>query len=438
MNLNERIKPNTEFMIYHPSELSSNDIERLNHLYLPLVGSETMMTYLYFNNVRQNKDSLSISLHHTLLDGLNTTLSALQSSIEKLEAVGLLKTYKSSKAHDDLLIYELYVPMKSADFFDDTILSFYLHRQIGSDAYKVLLERFKYPSLPSDIVDVSKTFNEVFDTTDVERVSMTVPTQRYQRNSSGVNVDPDSFDFDVLFTHLKGTKIDRQFFDKKTRLLITQLAVLFNLNAYDMKVILMDSTSTQYGIDARKLKQNARKYYQRENNNRLPNVTANETETEGESDSYFSRLEKINPLDRIRTIRQHEPRDEDLKTITELLTRFTFTHGAINVLMEYVYQQLEGDMPYSYVVKIANNWSESGVTNAEDALKEIQSFKTKQENYRMKKVYSKKDRPGEVRPAWLEQKDEAKTTSSESDTNDIDETSDGEFEELLNYFKKGE
>lgn len=432
MNYNEQIKPNTDFMIYHPSELNNGDIERLNHLYLPIVGSEAIMTFLYFNHFKTDNETLSINLHHTLLDGLSTTLSKLQLSIERLEAVGLVKTYQSTKEHDDLLIYALQLPMSAAEFFNDTILSFYLHRKVGKDAYRVLLERFTYPKLPSHVVEISKTFKEVFDTTDVESVSMTSPNLRSQSVSQGVNIDPDDFDFDVLFTHLKGTKIDRSFFDKKSRLLIAQLSLLFKLNAYDMKLILMDSTSTQFGIDARKLKQNARKYYQRENKNRLPNVSGQSKEET--SDNYFDKLEMINPLDRIATVRQHAPHDEDLKIITELLTRFSFTHGAINVLLEYVYQQLDGELPYSYVIKIASNWHEAGVTNAQDALKEIQSFKEKQEKFKTSKTYSKKDRPGEVRPAWLDQQTDDNNTEGSQASVDADE----EFDALLNYFKKGE
>lgn len=430
MNYNERIKPNTEFMIYHPSILTNNDIERLNHLYLPIIGLESSMVYLYFHHLKNDDAKLTINLHHTLLDGLGTTLSILQSSIEKLEAVGLIKTYKSKKEHDDLLIYELHVPLSSADFFNDTILSFYLHRKIGNDAYKLQLERFSYPERPKDVVNISKTFDEVFNTSELESVQVSVPKQRRQQMSTGVNIDPESFDFEVLFTHLKGTKVDRQFFDKKTRLLIAELAILFNLNAYDIKLILMDSTSPQFGIDKRKLKQNARKYYQREQ--KSDGAMTSKQSASGES--YFDKLETINPLDRIATVRQQAPHDEDLKIITELLTGFSFSYGAINVLLEYVYQQLEGKLPYNYVMTIANRWYESGVTDAQDALKEIQNFKDKQEKFKTPKVYSKKDRPGEVRPDWMDEPVKEKR----DDTIESNDVLDDEFDELMRYFKKGE
>lgn len=155
-----------------------------------------------------------------------------------------------------------------------------------------------------------------------------------------------------------------------------------------------------------------------------------------QKDAYFERLEGINPLDRITTIRQHKPTEEDLKIVTELLTRFSFTNGAINVLIEYVYQQLEGEIPFNYVMTVAKTWQESGVSNAQDALSEVQQFKERQTKYKKKQSYSKKDRPGEVRPEWLDQVD---AQNAEPDADEPDENEDNnEFDTLLNYFKKGE
>src|SRR5699024_11960681 len=78
--------------------------------------------------------------------------------------------------------------------------------------------------------------------------------------SRGPSIDLDDFDFDVLFTHLKGTRIDKQFFTKEVKMLVVQLSQLFKLNAYDIKQILLQSTSPQFGIDKERLKTEARKY----------------------------------------------------------------------------------------------------------------------------------------------------------------------------------
>ena len=83
---------------------------------------------------------------------------------------------------------------------------------------------------------------------------------------------------------------------------------------------------------------------------------------------------------------------------------------------------------------IANKWYESGVTDAQDALKEIQSFKSNHEKSKSSKVYSKKDRPGEVRPDWMDEPNDEKQEESKT----TDDVVDDEFDELMRYFKKGE
>lgn len=435
MNINERIKPNTEFMIYKPNQISSEHFQILNHLYLPIIGPETLMTYVYFYHLNPDNEPFNFQLHRVLLDGLNVTISDLESYTNRLEAIGLMKTYQSTREHDDVLMYELLLPLTPELFFKDTMLSFYLHRQVGSASYKILTERFSYPKRPDGFVEISKKFSDVFETDDANLSISDVPSQRHEIKSTGPNVDMDDFDFDVLFTHLKGTKIDRQFFDTETKLLIVKLSVLFKLNAYDMKHILLECTDARGGIDHRKLKSAARKYFQREQKTVRKKPEASKQVPE-QKDAYFERLEGINPLDRITTIRQHKPTEEDLKIVTELLTRFSFTNGAINVLIEYVYQQLEGEIPFNYVMTVAKTWQESGVSNAQDALSEVQQFKERQTKYKKKQSYSKKDRPGEVRPEWLDQVD---AQNAEPDADEPDENEDNnEFDTLLNYFKKGE
>lgn len=421
-------------MIYNPNDIASQHSQTLNHLYLPLIGAETLMTYVYFYHLNEDKEPFNFKLHRVLLDGLNVTISELEMYTNRLEAIGLMKTYQSTREHDNVLMYELLLPLTPEEFFNDTMLSFYLHRQVGSESFKQLTERFSYPKRPDGFVEISKTFAEVFETSDEDLKITDIPPLRHELNSTGPNIDMGHFDFDVLFTHLKGTKIDRQFFDTETKLLIVKLSLLFKLNAYDMKQVLLESTDQNRGIDHRKLKASARKYFQREQ--KAVRKTRAPVETSKDKQSYFERLEKINPLDRVSTIRQHQPTEEDLKTVTELLTRFSFTNGAINVLIEYVYQQLEGEIPFNYVMTVAKSWKENGVSNAQDALGEVEQFKARQTKYKQKQTYSKKDRPGEVRPSWLDEKQAGNTDIENKETGQ--QVDNDEFETLLNYFKKGE
>lgn len=53
MKFNERLKPNTEFIVYQPGTLSNDSYEILNALYLPVIGTEaSVFIYIYASRRR--------------------------------------------------------------------------------------------------------------------------------------------------------------------------------------------------------------------------------------------------------------------------------------------------------------------------------------------------------------------------------------------------
>ncbi|WP_373445999.1 replication initiation and membrane attachment family protein [Salinicoccus bachuensis] len=399
MNFNERLKPNTEFMIYNPASFEKSHLNVLNELYLPLIHQDALMAYIYLQESSLHHDTLEIRFHKEIMDELNMPLSTFSELLEKLEGIGLVRSFVSNEAHDDLFIYELLLPLTPEDFFKDPMLSLYLYSHIGPNAYKKKKERLAYPLKPKNITEVTRKFTEVFQAGSGE--GFTVPDESFKREnvSSGPNLDLDDFDFDVLFTHLKGTKIDRSFFTREVRMLIVKLSVLFNFNAYDMKQILLSSTTQYAGIDKEQLKYEARKYYQKESRGKLPAISKPQTENKGtEEDSYIERLESISPLDRLNDIRNNQPSDNDLKLVTDIIARTSLPNGVINLLLEYVYQQKNGDLGYNYTMKIARDWEDKGIRSAKEAYQSIMDYR-KQMNAKRK---GPKDRQGERKPSWMD------------------------------------
>lgn len=405
MNFNERLKPNTEFMIYNPAAFEKSHLSILNELYLPLIHQDAAMVYIYLQESSAYHETLEIRFHKEIMDALNTSLSSFSKVLEKLEGIGLVRSFVSDEAHDDLFIYELLQPLTPEAFFKDPMLSLYLYNHIGPNAYKVKKERLCYPSKPANFTEVTRKFTEVFQAGSDENFSIPEDSLRKDNVSTGPNVDLDDFDFDVLFTHLKGTKIDRAFFTKEVRMLIVKLSVLFNLNAYDMKQILLSATTQYAGIDKEQLRYEARKYYQKENKGRLPALKSPVAEpepqpekVENSNDSYIERLESISPLDRLNDIRNHQPSDNDLKLVTDIIAKTSLPNGVINLLLEYVYQQKEGNLNYPYTMKIARDWEEKGIRSAREAYQSIMEFR-KQRNT---KRSGPRERQGERRPAWMD------------------------------------
>lgn len=439
MNFNERLKPNTEFMIYNPSDFEKSHLNVLNELYLPLIHQDAAMAYIYLQESSLHHGTLEIRFHKEIMDELNMPLSTFSALLEKLEGIGLIRTFVSNEEHDDLFIYELLLPLTPEDFFKDPMLSLYLYSHIGPNAYKKKKERLTYPMKPKNITEVTRKFTEVFQAGSGE--GFTVPDASFKREnvSAGPNLDIEDFDFDVLFTHLKGTKIDRSFFTREVRMLIVKLSVLFNLNAYDVKQILLSSTTQYAGIDMEQLKYEARRYYQKESRGKLPAISKPQVaEGETEQDSYIDRLESISPLDRLNDIRNNQPSDNDLKLVTDIIARTSLPNGVINLLLEYVYQQKNGDLGYNYTMKIARDWEDKGIRSAKEAYQSIMDYR-KQMNAKRK---GPKDRQGERKPSWMDggrkraEKKEAEQPAPRKEAVQKTAKDDPEIQKMIDDFRK--
>ena len=445
MKFNERLKPNTEFIVYQPGTLSDDNYEVLNALYLPIIGTEAFGIYLYLFESTKVYDNLAVRFHRELMDELSLNLSDFETSLDKLEAIGLVRTYVSNKEHDDLFVYRLLQPLTPEMYFKDPMLSMYLYSQVGSAKFNDKKDRLIYPELPGDLTEVTKKFTEVFY--HARDAKFRTPDEHFKQNdtSRGPSIDLDDFDFEVLYTHLKGTRIDKQFFTKEVKKLVVQLSQLFKLNAYDIKQILLQSSSPQFGIDKERLKTEARKYYQKEYGEVIPSfTTAEEAVRPSGDESYLDSLDKVSPLDRINDLRNYKPSENDLKVVTELIVKTGLENGVLNVLMEYAIQMKEGDLPLRYVMTIAENWEKEGYRTAAEAYQSIMEFREAQEEKRRKRQF-KYAGPGEEQPAWLKEKTGRKEnrqgTSKTKNTKKTGEPmktlkDDEDFSKLINKFRE--
>lgn len=445
MKFNERLKPNTEFIVYQPGTLSDDNYEVLNALYLPVIGTEAFGIYLYLFESTKVYDKLAVRFHRELMDELSLNLSDFETSLDKLEAIGLVRTYVSNKEHDDLFVYRLLQPLTPEMYFKDPMLSMYLYSQVGSAKFNDKKDRLIYPELPGDLTEVTKKFTEVFY--HARDAKFRTPDEHFKQNdaSRGPSIDLDDFDFEVLYTHLKGTRIDKQFFTKEVKKLVVQLSQLFKLNAYDIKQILLQSSSPQFGIDKERLKTEARKYYQKEYGEVIPSfTTAEEAVRPSGDESYLDSLDKVSPLDRINDLRNYKPSENDLKVVTELIVKTGLENGVLNVLMEYAIQMKEGDLPLRYVMTIAENWEKEGYRTAAEAYQSIMEFREAQEEKRRKRQF-KYAGPGEEQPAWLKEKTGRKEnrqgTSKTKNTKKTGEPmktlkDDEDFSKLINKFRE--
>lgn len=169
---------NHRFQIYRDFSLSSLDYKMLTAIYQPMVGHAAMSLYHalfqqlpadqcgYSKLEQQRKLFLSLAIEPNELGRI-----ALSEHASRLEAIGLLQTFRKYLTESDDYIYEyqLFQPLTPAEFFKNQHLVLLLRDKIGKRAVVFLreeLEQAEATELTEQHVNVenlSVPFYEIFE-----------------------------------------------------------------------------------------------------------------------------------------------------------------------------------------------------------------------------------------------------------------------------------
>lgn len=421
--MNTRLMPRTEFLVYNKVSLSEYDRKILSDIYMPLIGPVSLSIYNYLIDLKQD---MEVRFHSEFMDILNLELSTFSTEIEKLEAIDLIKTYVNDDEHTDQFLYEVKTPLDAETFFNDPMLSMFLFAKIGSKRFNEKKQVWVYHEFPKGFSDISRNFKEVFSNLRMDEFERPKEPLVSRNESEGSRVDAREFDFDVLFTHLRGTYVEKGFFNTEVQKTIAKLSELFNLSVYQMKDVIIKSTDRKDGIDLELLKHYALREYNAEQNlerKKEPEILEN---VKQDSEDYFDTLDKISPLDRIEHLRKNRASRNDLRLVTELIMTTKLSDGVINVLLEYVLHKNKGFLNDAYVFAIAKDWQKKGFMDAKEASEAAISYQQNQQDNKNRYQNNRfKVSHKTVEPKWFTEKktqeDKPKETKTEQKDDSIAE-----------------
>ena len=156
------IKQNTLFDLYSIQMITSEEIQILTLLYQPIIGPQAVSLYMTLNTLASRKRETPLT-HHIVLQLLNISIEEFEQLRHKLEAVGLVQVYLTEEQQN--LTYVLKKPMQAKSFFRDGIINVFLNLKVGNTDYQSLKQFFVEDVTIPKGQNVSKPFNEIFDTT---------------------------------------------------------------------------------------------------------------------------------------------------------------------------------------------------------------------------------------------------------------------------------
>ena len=425
------ILPADTYTVFNKTVITSSDKKIITMLYQPIIGYTA--TSLYFTLI-DDLDKLELFsedlTHHHLMKLMQLRLDDIIKSREKLEAVGLIKTYlkKDSVNH---YVYLIYSPLSANEVFNHPILNIVLYNNLGKDEYDKLINYYKIPRINlKDYDDVTSSFDEVFSA--VPGKSLIVNDDIVKKSDGSIILNK-CIDFNLLISSIPKEMINEKCFNNETKNLINSLAFTYNLDDNIMISLVRDSLNEKGLIDKVNLCKACRNYYQFEESGKLPTLVYNKQpdylkKPEGDNSKWAKMVytfENISPYDYLRAkYKGAEPTSRDLKLVENLLIDQKLSPGVVNVLLAYVLKINNQKLNKNYIETVVGQWKRLNIETVEDAMKI-----TEKEHKKIKKILSKDNTKtrhvtsNEKLPIWFDQ---------ELDKKEPDKDEQKELNEILN------
>ena len=409
------VLPADSYIVVNKSIITEQDKKILVDLYQPIIGNRAISLYLtLFNDLEKGSVVTEEFTHHHLLSIMQTSLEDITEARERLEAVGLLKTYLR-KGPINNYVYVLYGPISANEFLNHPILNIVLYNNVGKTEYKKIVESYKLPKvILKDYEDVSSSFDDVFTSV---AVSSFFNNDDIVSKNKGELLFKNTIDFELL---ISGLDVNEKVFNKDVKSLINSLCFLYNIDVITMQGLIRNCLTERGTIDKDLLRKSARNFYQFENNGNLPTLIHSSqpeylrtpTGDVSPRGKMIYTFENTNPYQFLKSkYKNGKVVTRDLMLVESLLIDLKLSPGVVNVLLDYVLRVNNKQLNKKYIETIASHWKRLGIETVPEAMdicvKEHKKFKKTTPN-----VKKTKD---EKVPDWFDQNIEAKKATDKEE-----------------------
>ena len=415
------ILPADTYNVVNRTIMNDTDRQVITLLYQPLIGHKALSLYFTLWSDLDIASVMSIEFSHRHL--MNMTGLKIEDIIEarvKLEAIGLLKTaFKEGAANN--YVYQIYAPLSASEVFTHPFLSIILYNTLGSKEYDRLIKCFKMPNIDlSTFKDITASFSDVFKTGTVFLKECEDDIRR--RECCEIDLKTN-LDLNLIESAIPKGLTTSKTFDKNTCKLLKSISYLYSIDNTQMAGLIRNSINEKGNIDKVKLQDNARAFYQFENENARPHLIYNNQPTSlreklndnsGRSKMIYT-FETLAPYDFLRgKYNGSNPTTRDLKMVESLMIEQELSPGVVNVLIDYVLKINDNKLNKNFVETIAGQWKRLNIKTVEEAMKQAEKEHKGYKTRSTTTAANKKITEAAV-PAWFDKKVESKVATEEEE-----------------------
>ena len=422
--MNGKLLPADTYIVVNKTIMSNEDRKKITMLYQPIIGHNAVSLYLTLIDDLEKREFMSSELtHHHLVSTMQLKLNDIIIAREKLEAVGLLKTYVKEENVNNY-VYVLYSPLSVSDFFSHPILSVVLYNNLGKKEFDKLINYFKIPKINlKDYTDITANFSSVFS---ISSGNVFIDSDDVIKKNVGTIKMDEKIDFDLLISSIPKNLVNERCFNDDTRDLINSLAFTYNIDDLNMQGLVRNSLNEKGLIDKNELINGARSFYQFDNAGKLPTLIYSKqpeylkspTGDNSKRAKMIYTFENVTPYDYLRSkYKTGEPTMRELQIIEDLMVKQKMKPGVVNVLISYVLKINNNKFTRSYVETVASQWCRLNIETVEDAMavaeKEHKKIKKLVDKNKTTVTSSKNNKEKEELPSWFEENIEKQEISPE-------------------------
>lgn len=410
-------KPTDSYNVLKESSYSFEDDAYLLDFYAPILSLKAIGVYLALRNEtgEENKPFSSFYLHYQISEG------DFFSSLEGLEAIGLIKTYFLEKSEPNSFSFALYSPRSPEEFLSNELLSGTLIRFTNEEYVLSLQKKYALSPLPEGYQDVSKKFMDQFQLDMNGKLYLSLSSKN---SLTGKRCPAISLYFDKR-KFLNKMKEERPSFQEnilaKTEYVrIARYASLYAFDEETMASFLLSSRNVfdmnkEYGsrVDFHALEKLC---MDNDTHEYLRRKAGKASEIHGESGvaTVIRAMDSMNSVDFLKLLQKGgKPAESDLRIINTLVAEMGLPENVTNALIFHVLKIHNNVLSSTYVEKLGASLVREGVETALDALnylesntKKMRKPQTKTENKPSPKKLSslpKEATPIEKEPPVLEE-----------------------------------
>lgn len=447
----QTVNPKDFIYIESHDDLTMQDVRILTKLYKPIIGSAAYSFYQSLYAELDFKASNKLTSVSKLLTKMGIGVSDFYHARIRLEGMGLLENYHSQK-NDNEYIYVLRQPLSAKEFLGDSLLRSLLMEQIGEKLFEEEVTDLIVPVQPKEMYeDLTRSFTEVYhfdlgnsNLADSSKWDNLKPQKGNKLIETIENID--SFDYQFFKQGLNKHFVRQDSLTDEIKELIYTYHIIYGIDELTMQSIILESADVESGkIVKNKLTHTVQQLYlnkQKKKSTATQITLENAKPAEVDTDTTRSALSKkgftsseisiiehariATPAHYLQSIKDQQNgfvTSNETWVLKELVEQSPLSKEVINILIHYILViQKSVILEKNYATKIANDWAQSDIKTAEDAVIKLRNIfnesKNKtvssQQSNRKKQYRSNYRRKPKVEtlPAWA--KDNAKPVEKEN------------------------